>query len=94
MRIAALKGDLLISDGQDVVPLAQGQQTTRDESSTDTDQDKKKKKRRKPVAGAIPAASGGLLNSPVAVGIGGATVLGVGIWVLLLHDHPASPSQP
>ena len=94
VRIAALKGDLLISDGQDVVPLAQGQQTTRDESSTDTDQDKKKKKRRKPVAGAIPAASGGLLNSPVAVGIGGATVLGVGIWVLLLHDHPASPSQP
>ena len=93
VRIAALKGDLLISDGKDVVTLAQGQETTRDQSSSDTDKDNNKKKK-KPAAGAIPAASGGILNSPVAVGIGGGAVLGLGIWVLTQHDDPASPSKP
>lgn len=92
--VAALKGDLLISDGQDVVTLAQGQETTRDESSSNTDQDSNKKKKRKPGAGAIPTATGGLLSSPWAVGIGGATVAGIGIWVLVQHDDPASPSKP
>ena len=94
VRIAALKGDLLISDGQDVATLSQGQETTRDESSSSTDQDGKKKKKKKPVAGAIPTASGAILNSPWAVGIGGSTIIGIGIWVLLLNDNPASPSKP
>jgi hypothetical protein len=34
------------------------------------------------------------LNSPIAVGIGGAVILGVGTWVLVHNDDPASPSKP
>jgi len=93
VRITALKGDLLVSDGKDVVTLAQGQETTRDESSADTNQEGNKKKK-KPVAGAIPAATGGILNSPVAVGIGGAAIGGLAVWVLVQPDDPASPAKP
>ena len=39
VRIAARKGDLLIDDGKDVVTLAQGQETTRDETNPDATQD-------------------------------------------------------
>src|SRR5438309_8001468 len=42
VRIAARKGDLSISDGKDVVTLAQGQDTTRDESSGTASNGKKK----------------------------------------------------
>jgi len=92
VRIAARKGDLTISDGKEVFTLAQGQETTRDESSPDTDKDKKKNRKRG--AGAAPAAQGGTLNSPLAVGIGGAAIAGVATWVLIKNDNPASPSKP
>src|SRR5258708_8143583 len=65
VRIFARKGDLTISDGKDVVTLAQGQDTTRDETSAnpDTSNGKKKKNRKKQVA-APAAATGGIMNSP------------------------------
>jgi len=92
VRIAARKGDLTISDGKDTVTLAQGQETTRDESSGDSDKDKKKSKKRG--SGAAPAAGGGILNSPVAIGVGAAAIAGVTTWVLVKNDNPASPSKP
>ncbi len=96
VRIAARKGDLTIFDGKETVTLAQGQETTRQEISNDIDQDNKdaKKKNKKRFAGAAPAAQGGSLNSPLAVGIGGAVIVGVGAWVLTKSDNPASPSKP
>jgi len=92
VHIAARKGDLTISDGKETLTLAQGQETTRDETS-DTDSSGKKRKRRD-APGAAPAAGGGVLNSPYVVGIGGAAVLGVTTWVLIQSDNPASPSTP
>jgi hypothetical protein len=95
VRIAARKGDLTISDGKDVVTLAQGQETTRDESSGTNDKDNKKKnKNRKRQVGAAPAAGGGIMNSPYAIGIGAAAVAGVTTWVLVKSDDPASPTKP
>jgi hypothetical protein len=95
VRIAARKGDLTINDGKEVFTLAQGQETSRDESSgnQDTDTNKKKGKKRRG-AGAAPAAGGGVLNSPYAIAIGGGAVIGITTWVLLQNDNPASPSTP
>jgi hypothetical protein len=89
VRIAATKGDLLISDGQDTTTLPQGQETQRDESS-----DNSKNKKKKAADGATPAAGGGILNSPIAIGIGAGAIIGVTAWVLTRSDNPASPSQP
>jgi hypothetical protein len=95
VRIAARKGDLTISDGNDIFTLAQGQETTRDESSSDTDKDSSKKRKKRGAAGAAaPAAGGGILNSPIAVGIGGAAIVGVATWVLIQPVNPASPCKP
>ena len=93
VRIAARKGDVTISDGKDVVTLVQGQDTTRDEASATPDKDNKKKNKRRQ-AGAVPAAGGGIMNSPYAVGIGAAAVAGVATWVLIKNDEPASPTKP
>lgn len=93
VRIAARKGDLTISDGKEVVTLAQGQQTTRDDSTGDTDKDGKKKKKNRE-AGAAPAAGGGRLNSPIAVGAGLAAAATVTAIVLTRTENPASPSKP
>ena len=92
VRIAARKGDLTISDGKDVVTLAQGQDTTRDESSGNSEKDNKKNKKRQ--AGAVPAAGGGVMNSPYAIGIGAGAIIGVTTWVLIKNDNPASPTKP
>jgi hypothetical protein len=95
VRIHASKGALTISDGKEVVTLEQGQDTTRDESSGSADQNPKKRgKNKKAATGATPGASGGVLNSPVAVGIGGAAVIGLTTWVLVKSDNPASPTKP
>jgi hypothetical protein len=97
VRIHASKGDLTISDGKEVATLQQGQDTTRDESTDNTDQNGKKKgKNKKRATGAVPAAGGGILSSPYAVGIGGAAVLGITTWVLIKNggDNPASPAKP
>jgi hypothetical protein len=91
VQIVARKGDLSVSDGSQTSTLAQGEQTTRDDSQSD--QDKKKKKRRGGGA-APPAAGGGILDSPVAIGVGAAAVGGLITWVLLQDDEPASPSKP
>lgn len=93
VRIAARKGDVTVSDGKTTVTLAQGQDTTRDESS-DTSSDKSQRKNHKRMAGATPGATGGALNSPVAIGIGGAAVLGLTVWVLVKDDDPLSPAKP
>ncbi len=88
VRIAARKSDVTISDGKGTVTLAQGQETTRDESSDNS------KKNRKQAGGATPGASGGILNSPIAIGIAGAAVVGLTTWVLIKDDDPASPAKP
>jgi hypothetical protein len=98
VEIAAQKGDLIISDVSGTTALAQGQQTTREESQSQGDSqsqngDKKKKKK----GGADlppPGAAGGLLNSPVAIGIGAGIIAGGAIWVLIQSDNPVSPSKP
>jgi hypothetical protein len=87
VEIAARKGDLTITDDKGTTTLAQGQQTTREK--TEQEQDNKKKKKR----AAAPAAVGGALSSPVAIGIGGAAIVGVTAWVLVKSDDPASPSR-
>jgi hypothetical protein len=93
VRIAARKGDLTITDDNGTATLQQGQETTRDEQSDQTDNSKKKNNKKR-AEGAAPAAGGGVLNSPVAVGVGGAAIVGVTTWVLLQGSAPVSPSQP
>jgi hypothetical protein len=93
VRIAARKGDVLISDGKETATLAQGQETSRDET-TDTSSEKGHRKGRKRGAGAAPGATGGILNSPIAIGVGGAAVLGVTTWAIFKDDEPASPAKP
>lgn len=92
VRIAARKGDLTVTDESGTVTLPQGQETTRDDQSQSTDNSKKKNKKR--AAGAAPAAGGGIMNSPLAVGIGGAAIVGVTAWVLIRSDNPVSPATP
>ncbi len=91
VRIAARKGDLTITDDNGTVTLAQGQETTRDEQS---DQSDKKKKDKKKGVGAVPAAGGGVLNSPIAIGVGAAAIGGITIWALTRSSNPVSPSTP
>jgi|HubBroStandDraft_6_1064221.scaffolds.fasta_scaffold248700_2 hypothetical protein len=93
VRIAARKGDVLVDDGQNTVTLAQGQETTRDESTPDP-ADKSHKKNKKQQSGAPAGATGGILNSPWAVGGGAIAIGGVVTWVLLKNDNPASPAKP
>jgi hypothetical protein len=95
VKIAARKGALTIDDGSGVVTLAQGQETTRDETqSNTTDENGKKSKKSKKQSGAAPAAGGGMLNSPLAMGIAAGAVGGVATWVLLQDSNPASPAKP
>ena len=93
VNIAARKGDLTIHDESGTTTLAQGEQTTREDADSEKDKDKKKK-RRKGAAAAPAAAEGGVFNSPIAVGIGGAVILGGAIWVLAQGgENPASPTK-
>jgi hypothetical protein len=99
VRIAARKGDVTVTDDNGTVTLAQGQQTTRDEQPPQSDSSKqsdsgKKKSNKKPAAGAAPAAGGGVLDSPIAIGVGGGAIVGVSIWVLTRNDNPLSPATP
>jgi hypothetical protein len=90
VNILAKKGDLTVNYGKEVFTVAQGQETSRDEDSPET----KEKKKKNQDAGAAPAAGGGILNSPIAVGIGAGAIIGVTTWVLLQNQNPASPSNP
>ena len=94
VKIVARKGDLTVNDGMEVVTLAQGQETTRDESSPDTSKNGKKRRNGKGQTGAPTAAHGGIMDSPYAVGIGGGAVIGLTTWVLLQSSNPASPEKP
>ena len=92
VQIAARKGDLTISDDTGTSTLAQGQETTREESGSE--KDKKGKKRGGAGPGsAAPAAAGGVLDSPVAIGIGGGIILGAAAFAVIHGDDPASPSK-
>lgn len=84
VRIIARKGDLRLIDASGTTTLAQGQETTRDETS-------EKGKRKRERGGAVPAAGGGILDSPYAIGIGAAAVGGLTAWVLIRNDDPISP---
>jgi len=88
VQIVARKGDLTIHDDSGTTTLAQGQQTTREESESQKD-----KKKKKPAGATTPAAVGGILDSPVAIGIGAGAIVGVTAWVLIRNDDPASPSR-
>lgn len=88
VQIAARKGDLTIRDSTGTTTLAQGQQTTRDESAP---QESRRHRRRE--GGAAPGAKGGSLDSPAAIGIATGAVVGLGIWALVQGDDPASPSR-
>jgi hypothetical protein len=90
VQIAARTGDLTISDDTGTTTLAQGQQTTRDESQPQND-DKKKKKSR--ASGPNPAAGGGILDSPWVIGIGAGAIVGATTWVLVQSPTPVSPVQ-
>jgi hypothetical protein len=94
VRISARKGDLTVTDGKDVVTLAQGQETTRAEQSGDDQDNTTTAKKRKRRSGAAPAAGGGIMNSPIAIGIGAGAIAGVTTWVLIKNDNPASPTKP
>jgi hypothetical protein len=87
VEIKAREGDLRVSDGTETTTVAQGEQTTRDNS------EQQKNKRRR-TGGAVPAASGPLLDSPYAIGAGAGAVGGLMLWVLLQGDDPASPVDP
>jgi hypothetical protein len=86
VKIVARKGDLSIRDDAGTTTLAQGQETTREESRRD-------KNRKKRGTGSVPGASGGALNSPVAVGIGTGIIAGAAAWALIQSDDPASPKD-
>jgi hypothetical protein len=102
VKIAARKGDLTISDDTGTTTLAQGQETTRDESQSQDDsqaqnggkKNKKKKRAAGPAPAAAPGAAGGVLNSPIAIGIAGGIALGGTAWVLSHGDDPVSPAKP
>ena len=91
VKIAARKGDLTISDGTGTTTLAQGQETTRDDTQSQTNTKKNKKKG---AGGTVPGASGGIFNSPVAIGIGAAIMVGGTAWALSKSDDPVSPVKP
>ena len=87
VQIMARKGEVTVSDSTGTSTLQEGQQTTRDETPQ---QEKNKKKQ----GGAVPAATKGILDSPWAIGIGAAGIVGVTTWVLLQDGDPISPEGP
>jgi hypothetical protein len=88
VQIAAEKGDLIISDDTGTSTLPEGQQTTRDESNSQHSKNKRTS------GGAAHAATGALIDSRVATGVGIAAIGGVTAWVLLQGDDPVSPAKP
>lgn len=80
LEIIAHKGDVSINDPSGTTTLSEGKQTTRYASYQGR--------------GAAPAAGGGLLDSPIAIGIGVALIAGLVTWVLVQGSEPFSPSAP
>lgn len=81
LQIIATKGDISLTDLAGTTTLSEGKRTTRYASSGQK-------------GGAAPAAGGGILDSPIAIGIGVAAVAGLVTWVLVQGSEPASPSKP
>jgi hypothetical protein len=92
VKVFASKGDLTIDYGKDVFQVQQGDSKTLDENNPDVQNNKKNSKKR--AAGAAPAANGGILSSPYAIGIGAGAIAGITTWVLVKNDNPASPTRP
>jgi|SRR5580700_8151013 hypothetical protein len=92
VKVFASRGDLTIDYGKDVFQVQQGDSKTLDENNPDVQNNKKNNKKR--AAGAAPAANGGILSSPYAIGIGAGAIAGVTTWVLIKNDNPASPTRP
>lgn len=88
VKIIARKGDLKLIDASGTTTLAEGQETSRDES-----QEKGNKNKKRRGGGAVPAAGGGVLDSPVAIGVGIGVIGGVAAWALLQDDEPLSPKR-
>jgi len=88
VQIAARKGDLSVTDQNGTSTLAQGQETTRDESSSQS-----KRHKTGPVPGAAPGSGGAVLDSPWVIGIAGGAIIGVTTWVLVQGDNPVSPTK-
>ncbi len=89
VRIAARKGDLTISNGKETTTLAQGRETTVDESSGNG------RKQKGTQGGPTSSASGGVLNSPWALGAGGAVGTYFLVrWAIMPREDPASPYKP
>jgi len=86
VQIAANKGDLIVQDDKGTTIVAQGQQTTRDDT---VDSEKKKKPGRRVPA---PPATGGIMSSKPAIGVGLVVVAGIGIWIGLQDEPPISPA--
>jgi hypothetical protein len=84
-RIRATKGELALVDENGTSSLSAGQETTREV----------KHKRKKRAAGAPPTATGSVLDSKLALILGGTTIAGIVIpYVILQDDDPISPDGP
>jgi hypothetical protein len=90
VQIATSKGEVTVQDDKGTTTVAQGQQTTRDDTS-DPEKKKKKKKRRE---GAAPAGMGGIMSSPPVVTGGLVGIGGAAIWIFTRSSPPASPACP
>ncbi|HMK23023.1 MAG TPA: hypothetical protein VK466_11870, partial [Terriglobales bacterium] len=84
-RIIARKGDLMLDDGKGVTTVPEGKEASQDDSD--------KNRKRRGGAGAVPGAAGGILDSPVAIGIGAAAIGGLATWVYIQSDDPVSPKR-
>jgi len=90
VEIAANKGDVTVQDDKGTTTVAQGTQTTRD----DTNDTEKKKKKRRRGSGAETAAHGGIMSSAPVVYGGLAAAGGAAIWIWTRSEPPVSPSCP
>lgn len=86
VKIIARKSDLTPSDANGTTTLAQAQESTRDETSANG-----KKKRDRNMGGAVPAAGGGILDSPPAIYGGLAAIGALTGWTLTQGDDPMNP---
>jgi hypothetical protein len=84
VQIIARQGELSVTDASGTTTVASGQQITRYARYADN----------KKGEGAAPAAGGGLLDSPVFVGIGGAAIGALVTWAIMQDSKPFSPAAP
>ncbi len=82
VMIIARKGDVSVQDESGSSTVSAGQQTTRYAFKDRRDD------------GAAPAAGGGVFDSPIIIGIGGAAAGVLIAWALLQSGKPFSPSTP